>query len=218
MKRLTTIAALMIALIASGASADLLEVLNHSFESPDIASGGGTTGTDPTSWLHAGSDSMGLIDRNSGAYSTVIDPTPDVDGEQLAWTNGGDFYQVLTSTLAANTIYDVYVDVGDRTDAGFPGADIRLGYGSTFGSNLLTPYSAVNPTPTSEWLEWHYTFTTGASPAGEGQDLRIELVDTGIAQVLFDNVRIDTSVVPEPNSLSMMVLAIAAFVVRRLRK
>ena len=206
------------ALISISTRADMLTVANHSFESPDIGNGSSTTGSDPTSWQHTGSDSMGIIDRNSGGYSTAVDPTPDTDGEQLAWSNGGDFYQVLAATLAANTMYDVYVDVGDRTDAGFPGANIRLGYGSTYGSNLLTADTIVKPTPTSEWLEWHYTFTTGASPAGEGEALRIELENPGGAQALFDNVRITSTAIPEPNSLAMLALALAAAGLRRFRK
>jgi len=172
-------------------------VANHSFETNDLADGTNASPAAPPNWTVTGGGAS-YLDRNSGAFNTVIDPTPDADGEQLVWSNGGDLYQTLSTVLTANTTYALAVDVGDRTDVNpYAGAQLRLGTGSTFGSNLLTARVAANTAPVNGggagdgWQTWVSTFTTGASPAGLGNPLRVELINPGGGQTLFDNVRLD---------------------------
>ena len=208
---------LMGTLLAFSTQADPITVLNHSFEVDNVAND--SASQDNNSWIETSGSSFGTLDRNGPSYGAVIAPTPDADGEQLLWSNIGTLYQTLSDGLAANTTYDVYVDVGHRQFFDFDGAEIRLGYGSTAGANLLTPTSVVNPTPNLGWETWQYTFTTGASPAGEGQALRVELYNPNVGeQTLFDNVRINANVVPEPTTFSLFALVIAGVASRRFRK
>jgi hypothetical protein len=65
-----------------------------------------------------------------------------------------------------------------------------------FGANLLTGTVVSNTTPVNGvgandgWQTWVTTFTTGPSPAGLGNPLRVEIVTTGGVQSYFDNVRL----------------------------
>ena len=127
-------------------------------------------------------------------------PSGDV-AQQNAWSNvHGTFERVLLhTTLTANSVYTLTVDVGARSDLPFPGAAIDLGFGSTPGSDLLASNNIANTTPPpGGWNVWQSTFTTGPSPTGLGQALRIDLVSNGV-QTQFDNVRLSVVPLPEPS-------------------
>lgn len=97
-----TLSALFVTVLLAGSvQANPITVLNHSFESPNLADGGISV---PSDWLGSGGGSPGdiLIDRNtSGGFNwdTNYPVTPDADGEQFIFSNGADYYQVLTATL-----------------------------------------------------------------------------------------------------------------------
>ena len=65
--------------------------------------------------------------------------------------------------------------------------------------NLFRPVEVDRPLPfndhenepenkTDGFVTWTYTFTTGESPQGLGQPLRVEILGGGAAQAIFDNV------------------------------
>ena len=196
-------------------------ITNHSFEDDDIANNTNSNSA-PSGWSVTGG-SGSYLDRNgSGGFNDQIDPTPDTgDSEQMAWSNGGDFFQLTGTAIAANTLYTLTVDMGDRTNLGFPGAELRLGSGAPFGSNLLTPTVVSNTIPTNGagpsdgWQTWTTTFTTGASPVAG--NLRVELLNTGGTQPLFDNVRLDATAIPEPSTVMLSTMA-SLLLLRRRRK
>lgn len=156
----------------------------------------------------------------------IIDPPPK-RGIHYTYNNGPqhDLYQVLKATVAANTTYTLSIVAIDPTFANpFPGGKLRLGYVSAdptetddYGLNLMTPTKVVNPTPLNDkendpdnladgLATWIYTFTTGATPAGLGQKLRIEVLGGGKAQSLFDNVRLE-AVAATPAEINSAVRA-----------
>lgn len=132
----------------------------------------------------------------SSAEGGAFDVTPDPDDAgRVATSNGNDGYQVLdTVVLESNTSYTLTVDVGDRTDLGFGGAELRMGTGSTYGTNLLNGTVVSNTIPVNGaapddgWETWATTFTAGSGVVGE--PLRIELVNPGGVQTVWDNVRL----------------------------
>jgi hypothetical protein len=212
------VAVLVSILFSSTVFAVPITVVNPSFEvdnpGPGVASSGPTFG-----W-----GGVGHLDRTAGAFNTEIEPTPDgADAERLGWSNGGTPTQVLTSLLAANTVYTLTVDVGDRTNLTFAGAVLNLGTGAGVGNNLLPAVVVSNTTPNNTpnagdgWQTWQSTFTTGAAPPNLGQPLRIDLAGVSGIQTLFDNVRLDASPVPEPAVSSLIAIVFGAVMCRRRR-
>jgi hypothetical protein len=215
---------LLASLVVGVAQAAPLSITNHSFEANQIT-GDGNTGTfsddlqggAPSGW----SDTIGgWLTRESGSFfNDKVAPTPDSGddaSEQMVFSNGGSYLnQVLAAALAANTTYTLVVDIGDRTDTPFGGAEVRLGTGAGIGNNLLTATSSSTPAPADgNWATWTLEFVTGPAAAGLGQPLRIELHSNG-TQALFDNVRLDAVTVPEPGTLVLFALGILSIVAAR---
>jgi len=174
-------------------------VPNHSFEKPNVANGSPFS---PDLWSQTGAASG--ADINGVA---THDATPDTtDSEQIVYSNGDDWYLVLDGFyMERRRTYELTVDVGDRTDLAFGGANLRLGTGATYGANLLAATVISNTTPTNAggasdgWQTWQSTFTGGNGV--EGEVMRIELVNPGGIQTLFDNVRLKVSPLPSKGTL-----------------
>ncbi len=184
------------AVVASGnVIGDSIAVTNSSFEDDDIAPGVIVSG-DPAGWTVTGGVA-GIEDRNFEDAGVYLSETPDGnDGEQFAYSNGGDLYQVVGGTLEPLTTYRLTVDVGEHETRGTGTPVIRLGTGSTFGTNLLTGTIISNtPATPGGWSTFVTEFTTGENPINLGDALRIELVNDGGSQVVFDNVRLTTTAV-----------------------
>ncbi|MCA9264888.1 MAG: FecR domain-containing protein, partial [Planctomycetales bacterium] len=175
-----------------------IAVVNSNFERPNIANGGTEGDIAIPGWMRLSGDEY-LSDRNGLKLIATTDPTPDAtDNEQLLITvepNAGVF-QVTSEPMAADAVYTLTVDVGDRTNFAFPKIDLRIGTGSTFGKNLLAPTIVSSPTPhngagaADGWETWVYSFTGGAGVPGE--NLRVEMFQSGAGpdQALLDNVRL----------------------------
>jgi hypothetical protein len=146
-----------------------------------------------------------------GSYSSLsakLDDFPD-GGLYHHYANsaGDSIYQILSTNLAANTKYTLSMVAIDRNDQTFQSSELRMGYvpgtddGSTgdmlandfYGEYLLTGAILTNTVPVNGaaaddgYVTWVTEFITGASPAGEGAPLRIEVVGSGV-QSLYDNV------------------------------
>ena len=186
------------------------------------------------SWkfAHNGAGVAGFFGQSHASYihSGLIDPLPD-GGAFFCYNNNAqhDLYQVLTATVAAKTTYKLSIVAIDPTFANpFPGGALRLGYVSEgsakaddFGLNLLTPAKVLNPVPFNDkesapeslsdgLASWIYTFTTGATPAGLGQKLRIEILGGGSAQSIFDNVQLEATVATAAERDAAVAAAAAA--------
>lgn len=184
-----------------------ITVENHSFEAGTNSSGGGVS---KPPWRKAGTGSNSIAIQKLSGIPGKADPSPDgTDSTHYTNSTGDNIYQVLVATLAANSTYRMRVDIGDRTDLSAQSGSIRLGYVSTspttdhdYGLNLLDATVVNNAIPVNGagasdgWTTWESTFTTGASPAGLGRPLRIELVTAGGVQTLWDNVRLEVTSTP----------------------
>jgi uncharacterized protein (TIGR03382 family) len=228
-----------LALAAAPLNAASITILNPSFETPDLVTDT-SSAVSGTSWRRVGDgsnplgiDAAGLAKRvGAGTFGTILDPTPDpLDGEQALYLNGSQesVFQVLTATLQANTTYTLTVDAGDRLGLDFQACEIRLGtvtvplVSADFGLNLLAGTVVSNTTPFNDagandgWETWVTTFTTGASPVGLGDQLRVEIVTTGGIQSYFDNVRLDAVTIPEPSAFALVSLCGLGLLRRRRR-
>src|SRR5689334_1019207 len=135
--RLLISAAIITAALISRLQASPVPIVNYSFETDVVPSDGNPATVNssnddsvsfaPTGWSN---NIGGILTRRPGSFfNNLVVPTPDpADGpnEQMVWSNGGSYeYQVLTTNLAANTLYTLKADVGIRGDVPtFPGADI----------------------------------------------------------------------------------------------
>ncbi|OYY95515.1 MAG: hypothetical protein B7Y41_03160 [Hydrogenophilales bacterium 28-61-23] len=186
------------------ANAAPVSITNHSFESTVLADGINGVGI------------VGWINSTGGAFNPRIGPTghftnPIPDGNNTAWLNGGGATQTLISTLlTANTAYTLMVEVGDRRDNVFPGYQVALLAGNT----VLASESSLQPNDGFLTSTVNYTALAGNPLLGTALTIRLTANGT---QVNFDNVRLDVSPVPEPETYALMLagLGLVGFAARR---
>jgi hypothetical protein len=124
---------------------------------------------------------------------------------------------VLAATLAPDTLYTLSLDVGKRLD--FANGWTASGYTVELLANgVALPLTGVNLDPTAGYFtNLLYTYTSGPSVT-PGQVLSIQLSKpAGLTQVLFDNVALDTTLVPEPSALLLVIVG-GCLAWRRMRK
>ena len=163
-------------------------ILNASFEDQSLASGPGVvtsvrgnfTSTAPTGWAITG---------QGGLYApvdTISDPGGH-PGPNVVWLRAGATLSQDSATLAEGESYTLSLSVGDRTDQVWSGGTARLV--AVNGDGLATVISTTSlPEPIDgQWAD--VTLDSGVIGAEfAGQTLRIEVQQTGGAQVLVDNV------------------------------
>jgi hypothetical protein len=159
-------------------------------------------------------------DIDSGTFApgvSGVTPAP-IDGSQVGYANGaGGLLQVLSTTFVANTTYNFSAYIGYRSDGGENGPNglgsVQIGYysGGTFhalGSQSGTPGLG------------EFDFVTGTYVAGiadQGLNIAIFLSNPGSVQVLFDQVSLTATAIPEPATTVILFggAALGAAFIRR---
>lgn len=182
----------VIILAASPARSAPITVLNASFEDPALTDSAYTINTIPD-WdvtLNAGCSGtcVGVTNPPASDYTAAF-PT---DGVNTAYTDagtGGTLSQILSTSVLANTVYTLEVDVGNRSrEAGIGNYSLEL----HAGGSLLASVSA--PVPGEGLFETNVlTYTAGAGDVG-----LLKIVISADRQAHFDNVRLDGTLIPEP--------------------
>jgi hypothetical protein len=207
----------LLSLITTAATlAAPITVNNPSFE---ITPAGGLTLTQACQGLGCSFDAgVGAIPgwTNSGVSGEFIpgtqvgnhfafDTIPD--GITVAYSNGPTISQTVGSLVQAGVTYSLLADLGSRHD--------NTGFAA--GADLLVNgirYSAVGVTPApGNWSTFTATYIGRAADVGD--PITIELIATAAfpPQADFDNVRLSgniASVVPEPETISLIGLGLAA--------
>lgn len=258
----------LVALFGSVAHGALITIDNPSFETPAIGDGllltgrqticsnnpapynvPGCSGFGSSAWQTADnqSDSNGVqnptLGATQGPSGEMFTYVPD--GEQVAYSNGTPFFQILPVTIQANTTYTLTFYAGQRQDAGAPdgfaenqGYYAELSGGSDYASR--TPFvrsvafkpdhgfgvSNLNALQSNmpgvgQWIQVSLSYTFGASDPLIGQDLIIAFASGGV-QAQFDMVTLDASpslptTTPEPSSYALMVAGLGALAFRHRR-
>jgi hypothetical protein len=204
--------ATMVLLGATVVSAGPILITNSGFEADSLANGAFTSGT-ITGWV--------CVSGTCGVYNpTTAQFTPDnplaapAGGVNVAYSNGGAITQLTGATVQAGATYTLTAAVGQRLDTAFPGYVVEL------FTPLGTLASSNSPTPASGFfLNSTAVYTAPTSGAQIGQAISVRLSSVGV-QTVFDNVSLDASAVPEPGTLSMLLIgfgAVAAGIRRKIR-
>jgi hypothetical protein len=221
------VAVLALCVYAAPAQAAAIPVPNFSFEEPVLGPVGegdlAKTAYQGFGW-ETTSTRVGYGDwemANLGSLGWF--PGGGVTGDQELIGNATGFIartqgQDLGVNLAANTTYTLQVDL--INDWGYvPSRLLQYDIALHAGSNevgRLTGDQTFADAATGK-LELDLTAITGASPAGLGQPLWIEL-GSHHGNTVYDNVRLDASPVPEPSSVVLLISALIGLVAYAWRK
>jgi uncharacterized protein (TIGR03382 family) len=196
-------------------------VLNGSFENPTYSSswvsqsGGDYLIGAPTSWNLAGVG--GVFRPDSSAFSSVPDGVNV--GFVSEGNNAGTLSQTLSYTITGNEdiIFDGYI--GDRKDIGagnFYSNVSTLGIASIFTTSnvFLGSVTVSSPGGSGIWTYFNIAVNKTALTPYVGQGLKITLATAGSGkQASFDNIGVQA--VPEPASMTVLGLGLAAVLRRR---
>ena len=178
---------------------------------------------------------VGSPENNAGVLRDTRDFTngPTGPGGFITVPASGPaaIYQVNSAgAYQPNTTYTLTVDVFDRNAAiGAGGADV-VSFPTNVDVSLMTDLTEVmgevlafSPPANGDKSVFTLTYTTGAvPPSGNiGFVLRasgIPAVPLAVTQVVFDNVALNASPVPEPAGLALAVLAAAGLATRSRRR
>jgi len=143
------------------------------------------------------------VNAGNTTYFSVAMP----DGITVAYTSGGIISQTVGATALANTLYTLQVDVGLRNDVPNFGTVMLL-----IGSHQILATGAA-PLP-GHFSTFTATFLTSALDVGASIGIQLS---ANSSQGDFDNVRLNSTGVPEPGS-AFFVVSSLALVVPLLRK
>ncbi len=208
MKKTTALLSLALSMffLSGTCIATPITVLNHSFEEDSLAEG---------AWIYTASDwstpgDAGTFNPTSGQYNTFS------DGENVAYTKGQEIGQVLSSTLAADTLYTLNVDVGWRLDNS---AASGYNIGLWAGSNLLASVASSADLIQGEFVTVDLSYISTTDYVGENLKVVLDTQTTGSWQTNFDNVRLDAqTTVPEPSSLLLFTVGLVGLGFARRKK
>ena len=219
------------ATLAQHASAGPVAIANHSFEEPNCTTSN-CSALNPwgvpftavgsvVGWQISGT--AGVI-LPSGVPSFSAVGYGATDGNQIGYANGGgSLTQELQTTLEANTLYVLSVDVGNRPDPGYsPFAfAAQLYAGNALLANDDGSEAGVAP-GSFETVTLQYAAFEGDPLIG--QALSIKLLAYGI-QTNWDNVRLDALPIPAnqvptpvPAALPLLLSSLASLGFMRRRR
>ncbi len=195
-------------LFCQSAFAFSVPINNASFENSSAAEetdGFGNRYTRSTidGWEYSGNTEWGIWSPiDNGMFYT--DPVPD--GEYIGYLNDGSIFQSLDWVVAANNIFTVSLDIGNRMDdVPFPDAyGVELWAGDTL---LVSNGSIVPGEGLFSTLTMDYTVLEGDSIIGSMLGIRI--FSEGV-QLNFDNLHISNdhidqpAAVPEPTTVILL--------------
>ena len=191
-----------------------IAVTNHSFEAPDVSSGGNTWSDVNLNW----GDDAGA----SGDEFTEMIAGFAADGLQHTGVQAmSSLMQDLGDTYAARTRYTLSVGVGNRANFTSAGNQtiVRLA-DATDGSILAESIFDASLIPVGAFEDRSLSYITGAAGGSIGNAIRIELAvgDAAFGRAHFDNVRLDATVIPEPGAIVLLGLGLLGVAARTWRR
>jgi hypothetical protein len=228
------LALIALLLFAYSAQAELVTVVNPSFDNQTLANGDFTDAIE--SWTYWGSlgglgAGGGIIynptgydapdsDTAYGFFGASGDGTPSgADGPNVAWEYAnpaqyGLYQQVLETTLEAGKTYTLTTAIGMVPTGGNLGAQLLISTEGVPGSLTgLLKYETFTPAEmtAATFVDKSVTYTPSEADiaAYGGQKLMISLCGFstgGVGRIAFDNVRVES--VPEPSTVILLVFGL----------
>jgi hypothetical protein len=205
-----SLATALICVSVNQAQAAEISIANASFESPEAFGSGGNIQPDNWALVQGGGNVWNINDFPDGFWNELAP-----DGKQVLSVIGppftnpavpGIYRQTLSATFAADTIY---------TLSGQTGAP--LGNGQYIVSLLAgaLPVGAANGTaPDKVFGRFSIQLDTRLRPELVGQPIGIEL-RSNVRYTAFDLIELDAVFIPEPGTLLLAAVGLAAAMVRR---
>lgn len=176
-----------------------ISITNPSFEVEDLAGIGAITG-----WINLPGSGTFRPSAPGTDYTLAVP-----HGTNVAFNNRGSISQVLSVTLAADTIYNLSVEFGNRI--GFDNASGLL----ELRADGVTLASTSASSPEGQFSTVSLSYSTVLSDP-IGKDLEIWLIRTaGSPQANWDNVQL--AAVPAPSAMLLFGSGLAGLAFWRLR-
>ena len=187
---LATSFAILLMLFSSPVSADLLTVVNPSFEDDVLAEG--QFASFANGWSSFG---------DAGTYNPTIEDYPGgvPDGQNVGFVSafGPTIGQVLVDVLEADTLYELSMWVGNRVGSSFPAYSIQLLAGGTVIAEDLNSLAPGD----GEFLQSSLSYFASDTDPLLGQTLEIRMGSFGVP-ANFDDVQLSATSIPEPAFIS----------------
>ncbi len=224
-RRLVVVAAWSCALamlgISQPASAAIININNHSFESPVLNGGDLVYAVAvPTDWTFSGSGQSWLVHAEPGTESWAGFPGGLADGKQFAiLVDDGALLSQPLGPLTPSFLYTLTVALGRPNNAAVGDYTLELLVGSVVVASKTIAGSTI---PLGTWQDFtlQYVSPVFNVPAG---DLKVRLAHSrGGGQQpregAFDNVRLEAVYTPEPGTLAGLGTLLATAAALRLRR
>jgi hypothetical protein len=177
---------------AIGVQASSLTVTNSSFEA-DVYGDNSFGAAQGWTFTSGGSANPvnDIFPGTTGSPGTMPSPADGTQGGYVGGGTGGNGFQDLPATYAANTTYTLTVAVGHRLDVATIGNyQVSLFAGS--GTNLVSASGSSSAITSGTFSNVTVSVTTATGDAFLGQPIRVWIRDIGY-QTYFDNVRVDAT-------------------------
>ena len=183
---------------ASTVQAASVTVNNFSFETPSTPNfSPGITG-----WTVSGNAGVQAGLFNPGQFPSGV---PDGLQAGLIAFNGGSIYQDVAATYQAGTRYTLNLFAGIRLDEPgnltLPNSTISLRRSDN--NTVLSSFTFNQSSFSSRgvFLSFNTSYLAGIADQGAGIRISIDRPNNGGTQLVFDNVTLNATPVPEPSSL-----------------
>ena len=188
---------------ADGSINATIVITNDSFEADSTTEGdpgvianptlGNYTTSAPQGWQISGGGGGGVYSPTAAAIAATGHA-----GGKVAYLQGGATLSKDTGVeIETGKVYRLTFNLGDRLDQDFTGGTARL---VSSDGTVLATLNLTAPAANGTWAA--RTITSGPAPAGvDGQELRIEIINTGGQQFLIDNVKVSHPTTTYDNEL-----------------
>ncbi len=184
--------------------AESIFIENAGFEQEQMLDGYYFTGS-PSGWTVTG-DLGGVFNPTSFHF---LSEAPE--GQNTAWSHNAAFSQVLDDVLTVNTSYALSIDIGDRLDMNLGAYFVELWAGD---SKLASAIPVLPESGGFSTVIVTYEALVGDLNAGSALMIRF---GSSSPTTNFDIVRLNTTLIPTPGPLALLVLAGAVAGRRRRR-